>query len=177
MGISTATAQTTLPYQVLFPPKQSKGDNKQAGSSSNTAASGATANPEDPWNSSQTVVLPLSESGPCVPTSLNEATAIYQNYMQLSLADYQIITERQRAIQKWQDLERNGYERPLVEKIGTLSIGGPTLNSNTCASDDDIFNKIEHFYVSLRRMSVPPHFCSRLPIEIRHLLYQNYKAL
>jgi hypothetical protein len=159
MGISTATAQTTLPYQVLFPPKQSKGDNKQASSSSNnnTTASGGTTNTEDPWNSSQTVVLPLSESGPCVPTSLNEATTIYQNYMQLSLADYQIITERQRAIQKWQDLERNGYERPLVEKIGTLSIGGSTLNNNaTGASDDDIFNRIEHFYVSFHRMSAPP---------------------
>ncbi|KAI8339058.1 hypothetical protein BC941DRAFT_469236 [Chlamydoabsidia padenii] len=164
MGISTATSQTTLPYQVLFPPKQPKGsDNKQAGINAQT--NGVAVNTEDPWNSSQTVVLPLSESGPCVPASLNEASAIYQKYMQLSLADYQIIMERQRAIQKWQDLEHNGREDTLVEKIGSLSIGRTAHNNSDNCRSDDIYSKIEHFYTS-----TVPELQSNVIVLLKQLL-------
>ncbi|CAO3590466.1 unnamed protein product [Absidia cylindrospora] len=108
MGIGNATSQTTLPYQVLFPPKQSKGgnDSKQLGNGNAQANSAASS--DYPWNSSQTIVLPLSESGPCVPTSLKEANSIYKEHLQLSLMDYQIIMERQRAIQNgknWKEMD------------------------------------------------------------------------
>ncbi|CAO3643636.1 unnamed protein product [Cunninghamella blakesleeana] len=145
MGITNATNQTTLPYQLLFPPRQQKGNEKQ---SNNQQLN------NDNFNFSDTVVLPLVDSGPSVPTSITEATDIYQKYLQISLSDHQIILERQRAINRWQNLKQNKINDS--KHVNYLSIANSTDyndENNKMAEDDmnnnDIFNIMERLYTSI----------------------------
>ncbi|KAI8368202.1 uncharacterized protein BYT42DRAFT_585707 [Radiomyces spectabilis] len=105
MGIATASAQTELPYQTLFPPKDAKQGN---GNEPNN-------NPRPSMQNSlsqQTLVLPLSSTSPSVPRSIVEASQVYQNHMHLSLANCQIVQERELSIRKWQDRSEQRHISP-----------------------------------------------------------------
>lgn len=154
MGITNATNQTTLPYQLLFPPRQQKGNDKQSGNQILN---------NDNFNFSETVILPLVDSGPSVPTSISEATDIYQKYLQISLSDHQIIMERQRAINRWQNLSQNKTNDSkcvnsltianstdyIFENNKTNGINNTDNKDNNDNDNNDIFNIMERLYVSI----------------------------
>ncbi|KAI8100081.1 uncharacterized protein BX664DRAFT_33163 [Halteromyces radiatus] len=152
MGISNATKQTTLPYQVLFPPKQPKSNNDNNKQANNPGVQGNTGlASDDPWHSSQTVVLPLLETGPSLPVGLKEANATYQQHLEISLADYQILMERQRAIQKWQELEkeRTTYSNDQIRLSSSERTTTTTPMDEGQDSIKDKFDIIEQFYASI----------------------------
>ncbi|KAI7885634.1 N1221-domain-containing protein [Lichtheimia hyalospora FSU 10163] len=96
MGISNSTARTDLPYQTLFPPKSATGNNTNS----------AKRLPQQqslvwPTPSSQSFVLPLSETEASVPKSTVEAGELYVQNMYLSLANHQVMLEREKAIHRW----------------------------------------------------------------------------
>ncbi|CAO3631344.1 unnamed protein product [Cunninghamella echinulata] len=156
MGITNATNQTTLPYQLLFPPRQQKGNDKQSGNQLLN---------NDNHNFSETVILPLVNSGPSVPTSITEATDIYQKYLQISLSDHQIIIERQRAINKWQNLKQNRInDSKYINSLAVENSNGYNKGNNNANdyengngntdielddSNTDIFNIVERLYASI----------------------------
>ncbi|KAI9015790.1 hypothetical protein CLU79DRAFT_837903 [Phycomyces nitens] len=95
MGIASATANTDLPYQALFPPKQGQPATQP------TTKKQQQTNPFGP-SQPNSFVLPLTESQPYVPRSISEAGDSFVNNMHMSLSTYQIIHEREKAIHKWQ---------------------------------------------------------------------------
>ncbi|KAG2219692.1 hypothetical protein INT45_001864 [Circinella minor] len=102
MGISNATAQTELPYQTLFPPK----------SSSNSSTSAKIKQQQNlsmvwPPSQSQSFVLPLERDSQGVPKSTEEAGSLYLKNMYMSVANKQILSERDKAIHKW-ERKKNG---------------------------------------------------------------------
>ncbi|KAL0075938.1 hypothetical protein J3Q64DRAFT_1773403 [Phycomyces blakesleeanus] len=126
MGISSATANTDLPYQALFPPKQG-----QPATQSITKKQ-SQINPFAPPQQNA-FALPLTESQPYVPKSISEAGNLFVKNMHMSLSTYQIIHEREKAIHKWQNeskkqLEENDNITDVSEKIKRL------------------MNSIEHLY-------------------------------
>ncbi|KAG0187344.1 Factor arrest protein 11 [Apophysomyces sp. BC1034] len=124
MGISAASLQTDLPYYTLFPPKTSQTTKPQI---IPTASNTATA-----------FVLPVSTLGGSVPLSINEAGHIYRENMLLSLSNYQIIQEREKAIRRWQRLQLN--ERN--DEVGIHT-------DRTDASSSQYFTSFETLYTSM----------------------------
>lgn len=96
MGISNSTARTDLPYQTLFPPKSATGNNTNG-----TKRLPAQQSLVWPVPSSQSFVLPLSENEASVPKSTVEAGELYVQNMYLSLANHQVMLEREKAIHRW----------------------------------------------------------------------------
>ncbi|KAL1928920.1 hypothetical protein VTP01DRAFT_1979 [Rhizomucor pusillus] len=110
MGIERATSRIDLPYQTLFPPKSSSSSNN---SSSSTVGRKQQQQQSLVWPSSasESFVLPLNFDGPAVPQSTSEAGNLFVQNMHVSLANYQIMSEREKAIRRWQikkaDCERS----------------------------------------------------------------------
>ncbi|KAI8138566.1 hypothetical protein BJV82DRAFT_630395 [Fennellomyces sp. T-0311] len=105
MGIANATAHTELPYQTLFPPKSS-------GNSSSTIKKQQQANASLVWPSpsAQSFVLPLDEKHSGTPQSTMEAGNLFLKNMHLSVANHQIIFEREKAIHKWEQWKNSSME-------------------------------------------------------------------
>ncbi|KAI9033867.1 hypothetical protein CLU79DRAFT_725928 [Phycomyces nitens] len=100
MGVSAAINQTTLPYQTLFPPKQNPVNPEE----NQEGVSEQQEKPSSPKGPT-TISLPVTENGPSFPKSLKEAGEIYLKNLHISLADYQMIHEREEAINRWQALK------------------------------------------------------------------------
>lgn len=127
MGIANATAATDLPYQTLFPPKS---NNLQKNKPP----------PQQPFTYSastpQSLALPLNAAGPTVPQSTVEAGDLFFKNMHLSVANYQVILEREKAIRRWQRLQDNSE---------------PTLHWDRLSASMRLrFEKLEQFYVCIR---------------------------
>ncbi|KAI9491454.1 hypothetical protein BDB00DRAFT_833075 [Zychaea mexicana] len=99
MGISNATADTELPYQTLFPPKSS-GNNTN--STLKKQQQQNLASLVWPTPQSESFVLPLDGHSPGVPQSTVEAGNLFLKNMHLSVANQQIIHEREKSIHKWE---------------------------------------------------------------------------
>ncbi|ORY94876.1 hypothetical protein BCR43DRAFT_494735 [Syncephalastrum racemosum] len=96
MGIANAAAATDLPYQTLFPPKSNNLQKNKP-------------QPQQPFtyaaSNRQSLVLPLNPVGPTVPQSTVEAGDLFVKNMRLSVANYQVILEREKTIRRWQRLK------------------------------------------------------------------------
>lgn len=95
MGLYKASKNIDLPYQTLFPSKNQPINNIN------------TAMRTKPSSSSleTTNILPYTENSPMIPKCLVEASSIWVDHLYLSVANYQIIYEREKAIHRW---ERQG---------------------------------------------------------------------
>ncbi|KAI8074502.1 hypothetical protein BC940DRAFT_288404 [Gongronella butleri] len=128
MGMLQASQQTTLPYQSLFPPKQVK-----TGGGVSERAPQALTDPDQPF----TMLLPFTETGLTFPSALVEANDVYKQNTRLSLSEYQLLQERQRAISKYKSL---------------LEHQGNNIDQNTVHEDsqqDNIFTKLELLYETI----------------------------
>lgn len=94
MGLVEEIDKTELPFQTLFPSKnpisQQQQQQQQATKDENNS------------KRSEINLLPFTMAGPMVPYSLSEANHIWLNHLYISVADYQIIHEREKAICRWQ---------------------------------------------------------------------------
>lgn len=123
MGISNSTARTDLPYQTLFPPKSATG--------SNTNSSKRLPQQQSlvwPTPSSQSFVLPLNENEASVPKSTVEAGELYVQNMYLSLANHQVMLEREKAIHRWkrkQEQQSNQDEHEDEDEILLSRLSDP----------------------------------------------------
>ncbi|KAI7863463.1 hypothetical protein BDF14DRAFT_1843377 [Spinellus fusiger] len=126
MGIASATASTELPYQALFPPKQSQTSNQTSTKKQQQANN---------LFSSHTpiVVPPLAGSQHSLPKSIIEAGELYIENMHYSLSTYQIIQEREKAVNKWQFQRNISTEKPIDRSA---------VPDNVLT----IFDTFEHFY-------------------------------
>ncbi|KAL0077061.1 hypothetical protein F4703DRAFT_1243755 [Phycomyces blakesleeanus] len=129
MGISTAINQTDLPYQTLFPPKQN-----QVSQTENQEGSSEQPIQKQPMPKElTTVVLPVTENGPSFPKSLKDAGEIYLANLHISLADYQMIHEREEAINRWQTLK-------------SLKDGSSNRETVNEPSDETVEDRVETVY-------------------------------
>ncbi|KAI8645242.1 hypothetical protein BD408DRAFT_441073 [Parasitella parasitica] len=90
MGLYKTSKNIDLPYQTLFPSK-----NQQ--SSATTVLNGASKK----QLAVETNVLPFTESSAIEPFSLSEASTVWMKHLYISIANYQIIYEREKAIYRW----------------------------------------------------------------------------
>ncbi|KAL9558318.1 hypothetical protein PS6_001378 [Mucor atramentarius] len=90
MGLYKASKNIDLPYQTLFPSK-----NQQP-------ATATTANGHSKKQLAvETNVLPFTESSAVEPRSLTEAKSVWLKHLYISVANYQIIYEREKAVHRW----------------------------------------------------------------------------
>lgn len=121
MGTSLATAD--IIYQSRFPPKPPKAP------TNNFPV--LRPDPDEPTTAEYKKQLEIYQSNTAfplgTPDAIKEAGQLYISYMHLSLADYQVIRERERAIQKDQsdsctpaaanDMERACRDDPVQKKL------------------------------------------------------------
>lgn len=171
MGIERATSRIDLPYQTLFPPKSSSSSNN---SSSSTVGRKQQQQQSLVWPSSasESFVLPLNFDGPAVPQSTSEAGNLFVQNMHVSLANYQIMSEREKAIRRWQ-IKKADCERSKDQPKQDLP--APCSGSMSSAFQKK-FDAIEQLYVSLVFFfSCTVH---KMLIDLaRHLLFQICKTL
>ncbi|KAG1087999.1 hypothetical protein G6F42_020416 [Rhizopus arrhizus] len=90
MGLYKASKNIDLPYQTLFPSK-----NQQP-------ATTTTANGNSKKQlAMETNILPFTESSAMEPRSLTEAKSVWLKHLYISVANYQIIYEREKAVRRW----------------------------------------------------------------------------
>jgi hypothetical protein len=130
MGYTNATENIELLYQTLFPPKSSS-TNGASGILNKKHTNNASQQLQNYFSLSPHVspafVLPLTQNTSNVPESIKESGEVYISNMHLSLANYQIIQERSKGIQKWHlqqkvsvsdDRQKNEDEKvDLIEKL------------------------------------------------------------
>lgn len=90
MGLYKASKNIDLPYQTLFPSK-----NQQPAIT--TAVNGNSKR----QTATEINVLPFTESSAMEPYSLTEASAVWMKHLYISVANYQIIYEREKAVHRW----------------------------------------------------------------------------
>lgn len=143
MGIEGATSRIDLPYQTLFPPKSSSSSN-----SSNSTVNRKQQQQQQslvwPTTASESFVLPLSPDGPAVPQSTSEAGNLFVQNMHLSLANYQIMAEREKAIRRWQ-LKKADSEQ--AKERSKQDPQPPAFTSISTAFQKK-FDAVEQLYVS-----------------------------
>ncbi|KAI9320675.1 hypothetical protein BX666DRAFT_1910199 [Dichotomocladium elegans] len=144
MGIADATTRTDLPYQTLFPPKSS------ANSSSNNTRKPQQSQLQQlnlTWTApqSQSFILPLSINGPGIPRSTIEAGDLYVRNMHLSLANHQIILEREKAIHKWERKKEDSSRQGTQETLGEVSDPKVAMSAGIAQR----FDAIEQIYAAI----------------------------
>ncbi|CEP19150.1 hypothetical protein [Parasitella parasitica] len=90
MGLYKASKNIDLPYQTLFPSK-----NQQP---ANTTVANGVGKKQLPM---ETNVLPFTKSSAVEPYSLSEASTVWIKHLYISVANYQIIYEREKAVHRW----------------------------------------------------------------------------
>ncbi|OBZ89007.1 Striatin-interacting protein 1 [Choanephora cucurbitarum] len=89
MGLSDATQKMDLPYQTLFPSKNNS----------------TSVNPTQPTKRQQ--MATTNSFVQELPHSLTEANEVHLQHLYISLADYQLIHERERAVHRWEQSAEN----------------------------------------------------------------------
>lgn len=87
MGLYKASKTIDLPYQTLFPSKSQ-------------LVQHAVLNKTRPVEAAN--MLPFTGNSAMEPKSLSEASSVWMNHLYISVANYQIIYERENAIHRWQ---------------------------------------------------------------------------
>ncbi|KAL9538658.1 hypothetical protein MBANPS3_010767 [Mucor bainieri] len=98
MGLYKASKHIDLPYQTLFPSKN------QSSAASTTTANGngsSSSNSKRQQLAMETNVLPFTENSAMEPRSLTEAKSVWIKHLYISVANYQIIHEREKAVHRW----------------------------------------------------------------------------
>lgn len=109
MGYSYAQENIELLYHVLFPPKSLPSSGVKRHYLLQDYFAGQNNFP---------LPLPLTTTGPDIPKSIAEAGDTFISNMHVSLGNFQIIQERTRVIQKWQNKpDVPTYQDNLIEKI------------------------------------------------------------
>jgi hypothetical protein len=110
MGYAKATEATELLYQTLFPPKTQSVAPKRHYLLQDYYAN----------QNRFPMALPLTHTGLDIPKSIKEAGDIFISNMHVSLGNFQMIQERTKGLQKWQNSKRPHYEDKhlnLIENI------------------------------------------------------------
>ncbi|KAK4511580.1 uncharacterized protein ATC70_012796 [Mucor velutinosus] len=101
MGLYKASKNIDLPYQTLFPSK-----NQQPTAATNMAVNGSSSSSSSSSSKKQqlameTNLLPFTESSAMEPRSLTESKSVWIKHLYISVANYQIIYEREKAVHRW----------------------------------------------------------------------------
>jgi hypothetical protein len=97
MGLLRASKNIDLPYQTLFPSKNHQSQQQQQ---QHHQANGNPAK-NTRQSSTEANILPFTESSALEPYSLTEASSIWLNHLYISVANWQIIYEREKAVHRW----------------------------------------------------------------------------
>lgn len=108
IGHSKPTGDVELLYETLFPPKLSSTSNASDGSL-NLAEREEQSSALPDCSIDVSLLLPLTESGYKVPKSVSEAGETYMSNSYISLANYQMMKERQNSARIWTD--RNDFTK------------------------------------------------------------------
>lgn len=95
MGLYKASKNIDLPYQTLFPSKN------QQPASTMTAAANGNSKKQQQQHAMETNLLPFTETSAMEPRSLTEAKSVWIKHLYISVANYQIIHEREKAVHRW----------------------------------------------------------------------------
>lgn len=96
MGLYKASKNIDLPYQTLFPSK-----NQQPASAATATAVNGHSSSKKQQLAMETNLLPFTESSAMEPRSLSEAKSVWIKHLYISVANYQIIYEREKAVHRW----------------------------------------------------------------------------
>lgn len=99
MGLVEETSKIELPFQTLFPSKNPISQQQQQGAKDDNSSKINEIN-----------ILPFTASGSMIPHSLSEANRIWLNHLYISVADYQIIHEREKGVNRWQHWKKQQHE-------------------------------------------------------------------
>lgn len=133
MGLSKVSKNVDLPYQTLFPSKNQQQPQPQANQSK--------PNPRQGY--SETSVLPFTETSAVEPYSLTESSDIWLKHLYISVADYQIVYEREKAVHRWsrwaesnkKSAEKDEWDTIIFDKLGE--------------DEAEKMKRVEHFYSTI----------------------------
>lgn len=153
MGLFKASKNVDLPYQTLFPSKNQQSQQQQQ----------PQQNSKKPENSGiATNVLPFTENSSTEPYSLTEANSVWFNHLYISIANYQIIYEREKAVNRWQRWkEEKEGEAEEAEEDEWQQIIYKQLSERESRK----MTEIEQLYES-----IVPHFQSIVVVVLKLLL-------
>lgn len=146
MGVHKASKSIDFPYQTLFPSKSQQPTQTQPGQQNKRSLAMEATN-----------VLPFAEKSTKEPFSLTEATNVWLNHLYISVADYQIVYEREKAVHRWQRWNDNNakntddWQKLLYDKLNI--------------PQQKKMNRIEHLY-----SSIVPHFQNIVVVILKLLL-------
>ncbi|KAI8971229.1 hypothetical protein BDB01DRAFT_510078 [Pilobolus umbonatus] len=92
MGVSKASKEIDLPYQTLFPSKNQQAPVSRSNNSSRSM--------------NGDIHSTLSETSMNAPYSLTVANSVWLEHLYISVGDYQLIKEREKAIHRWELLDK-----------------------------------------------------------------------
>lgn len=146
MGVHNASRNIDFPYQTLFPSKIQQPAQSQVQQQNKKSLSMEATN-----------VLPFSDKGTKEPFTLHEATKVWLDHLYISVADYQIVYEREKAVHRWQRWNENksrntdDWQELIYDKLNILQ--------------QKKMNRIEHLY-----SSIVPHFQNIVVVILKLLL-------
>lgn len=136
MGHSKAPEDVELLYETLFPPKPSSPTSNATNESLNLVENEERSSNMQECSTDLALLLPLTEKGFKIPKSISEAGETYMSNTYISLANYQMMKERQSSSRIWTD--RNNFRN-----ISSKENYGMVDNKI-----DDTIDSFEEIYVS-----------------------------
>jgi hypothetical protein len=154
MGLLKASKNIDLPYQTLFPSKNQQNQQQQQQQQNNTK--------KQENNTATANILPFTENSSIEPFSLTEASSVWLNHLYISIANYQIICEREKAVNRWQrwNNEKNQNDEKEAEDEWKHMIYNQLQQKEMKK-----MNEIEQLYES-----IVPHFQSIVVVALKLLL-------
>ncbi|RCI04110.1 Factor arrest protein 11 [Rhizopus stolonifer] len=148
MGLSKASKNVDLPYQTLFPSK----NNVQQQQPANKKATVVT-------EITETNLLPFAEKGAKEPYYLTEANSAWLKHLYISVADYQVIHEREKAVHRWEHWNKNRTSQADSDEWDEM------IYHRLNEKDSDKMHCIDQLY-----SSIMPNFQSIVVVILKLLL-------
>jgi hypothetical protein len=148
MGLSKASKNIDLPYQTLFPSKNQHPQQPNGNTPKNIRQLSVEAN-----------VLPFTESSAFEPYSLSEASSIWLKHLYISVANWQIIYEREKAVHRWERWNDNKQQVSDVDEWEKM------VYSQLDKHQYKKIQRIEHLY-----RAIVPNFQSIVVVFFKLLL-------
>ncbi|KAG1147525.1 hypothetical protein G6F37_003751 [Rhizopus arrhizus] len=155
MGLVEEIDKTELPFQTLFPSKNPISQQQQQQQATKD---------ENNNKRSEINLLPFTMVGPMVPYSLSEANHIWLNHLYISVADYQIIHEREKAIRRWQTWKKQ-QEKDYGDAADELDEWNQIFTEKLEEKFKTKLNYIEKLY-----KSIIPYFQNIVVVMLKLLL-------
>lgn len=154
MGLSKASKNIDLPYQSLFPSK-----NQQPHPTQQEQQQNGNAPKQIKYLSMEAHVLPFTESSAIEPYSLTEACSVWLDHLYISVANWQTIYEREKAVHRWERWSNSQQQESEQDEWETM------VYSRLPQHQYQKMQHIEHLY-----RAIVPHFQSIVVVILKLLL-------